>query len=294
MVSRTVRLLVLVLTLPIWTWAADNRQSLPVVLPRAHAHNDYHHRRPLLDALAHGFCSVEADIFLIDGKLLVGHGRAELKPDRTLQTLYLEPLRQRVKAGGGRVFRKGPTFTLLIDVKSDGATTYAALSKVLSQYSEILTSVHNGKLTTRAVTVVISGNRAKEEIAAGSPRYAGIDGRLSDLDTKLPSHLMPLISDNWNVHFRWRGKGPMPVQEKQKLRRIVEKAHRQGRRIRFWATSENAAVWKELDDAGVDLINTDNLDGLKRFLLGNKVKALDHFGSACRRSVASSTSASSA
>ena len=270
MASRRLRLLLIALTLPIWTWAAENRQSLPIALPRAHAHNDYQHRRPLLDALSHGFCSVEVDIFLIDGKLLVGHKRSELKPERTLQALYLERLRQQVKDNGGRVFRKGPTFTLLIDIKSDGETTYAALSKLLAQYSEILTSVHNGKLTTKAVTVVISGHRAKETIAGGSPRYAGIDGRLSDLDTKLPSHLMPLISDNWSVHFRWRGKGPMPVQEKQKLRKIVEKAHRQGRRIRFWATPENTAVWNELDKAGVDLINTDDLDGLKRFLLRDK------------------------
>ena len=35
-------------------------------LPRAHAHNDYLHQRPLLDALDNGFCSVEADISLVD------------------------------------------------------------------------------------------------------------------------------------------------------------------------------------------------------------------------------------
>ena len=35
-----------------------------VPLPNAHAHNDYEHKRPLFDALDHGFCSVEADVFL--------------------------------------------------------------------------------------------------------------------------------------------------------------------------------------------------------------------------------------
>ena len=33
-------------------------------LPRAHAHNDYMHERPLYDALSHGFGSIEADVFL--------------------------------------------------------------------------------------------------------------------------------------------------------------------------------------------------------------------------------------
>ena len=42
-------------------------------LAGAHAHNDYEHPRPLLDALSHGFQSVEADIFLIDDQLLVAH-----------------------------------------------------------------------------------------------------------------------------------------------------------------------------------------------------------------------------
>ena len=62
-------------------------------LPRAHAHNDYQHTRPLLDALNQGFCSVEADIYLVEGQLLVGHDRDELSTERTLQSLYLEPLR---------------------------------------------------------------------------------------------------------------------------------------------------------------------------------------------------------
>ncbi|MEI6356987.1 MAG: hypothetical protein WCP53_07785, partial [Verrucomicrobiota bacterium] len=72
-------------------------------LPRAHAHNDYAHQRPLLDALDNGFCSVEADIYLVDGQLLVAHDRKDLKPGRTLQALYLDPLRERVRANGGHV-----------------------------------------------------------------------------------------------------------------------------------------------------------------------------------------------
>lgn len=32
-------------------------------LDRAHAHNDYEHARPLIDALERGFGSVEADVY---------------------------------------------------------------------------------------------------------------------------------------------------------------------------------------------------------------------------------------
>ena len=44
-------------------------------LPQGHSHNDYYNKRPLLDALTNGFCSVEADVFLKNEKLLVGHSR---------------------------------------------------------------------------------------------------------------------------------------------------------------------------------------------------------------------------
>jgi len=67
----------------------------PKPLVNAHAHNDYEHARPLLDALDRGFCSVEADVWLVDGQLLVAHDRGKAKPGRTLQALYLDPLRAR-------------------------------------------------------------------------------------------------------------------------------------------------------------------------------------------------------
>ena len=235
-------------------------------LPRAHAHNDYHHDRPLLDALDQGFCSVEADIFLIGDDLLVAHDPTELRPEQTLQRLYLDPLRERVKKNGGRVYPNGPPFTLLIDIKFDGANTYKRLDQVLESYSEMLSSVIDGIRTERAIEVVISGDRPKEEISRDRSRYAGIDGRLSDLDSAPPANLVPLISDRWPSHFRWRGEGPMPEAERMKLAKIVTQAHDAGRRVRFWATPESPAVWKELLAAEVDHINTDRLEELADFL----------------------------
>ena len=103
-------------------------------------HNDYEHKRPLFDALDQGLCSVEADIFLVDGQLLVGHVRRLLKPERTLESLYLIPLKERIAKNGGRVYRGGPEFTLLIDIKTNGPTTYAALKKVLEKYADFINS----------------------------------------------------------------------------------------------------------------------------------------------------------
>lgn len=239
-------------------------------LQKAHSHNDYYHSRPLLDALDQGFCSVEADVFLVDGKLLVGHERSELLPERSLEALYLKPLAERVARNCGHVHSEPATFMLLVDFKNDGASSFAALQELLQQYEGMLSKTVDGEFQPGAVEVVISGDRPWEQVAAEQNRFAGVDGRVADLDDPArraaPVGLMPLVSDSWFTLFRWNGRGPMPSDEREKLKKIVDTAHNQGRRVRFWATPEVEAVWRELQSAGVDHINTDQLDRLRRFL----------------------------
>lgn len=154
----------------------------------------------------------------------------------------------------------------MIDFKGDPKQTYHLLQPLFAKYGEMLSVVENGKLHERAITVVLTGNRPKLDANDPKPRYAGLDGRLTDLDSRLPAHAMPMISDNWRTHFHWDGAGPMPAAERTKLLEIVAKAHAAGRVVRFWDTPENEAVWRELRAAGVDLINTDQLARLASFL----------------------------
>lgn len=234
-------------------------------LIHGHAHNDYLHTRPLLDALDQGFCSVEADIFLVDGKLLVAHNRQATKPERTLQALYLDPLRERIKKNGGRVYPNGPEVTLLIDLKTDWRTIYPVLRGVLKDYADIFSTFRGDQKETNAITAILSGNRSLEMFAGESVRYAGYDGQLADLDLKEPANLIPWISGEWGATFRWTGTGEMAADEKQRLKEIVDKAHRKGRQVRFWGAPDKPAFWSEMLADGVDLINTDNLAGLREF-----------------------------
>ena len=245
-----------------------------IPLAQAHAHNDYRHDGPLHDALAHGFTGVEADIFLVDGDLYVAHDRREITPERTLRALYLDPLRERAGQNGGRVYPNGQQVTLLIDFKSEPVSTYKALDKILTEYRDIFTSFSPSGRSDKAVLAIISGNRPYELMVSQKVRYAGYDGRLTDLASEAPADLMPLISDRWPTHFTWRGLGKMPDAERLKLSHIVQTAHEKGRRIRFWATPDNPspareALWRELLVAGVDMLNTDDLEGLQQFLLAN-------------------------
>jgi hypothetical protein len=234
---------------------------------RLHAHNDYEHARPLLDALDHGFCSIEADIFLVDGQLLVAHERSKVQTARTLEKMYLEPLRDRVAKNHGRVYPGGPEVTLLIDIKTEWKTTYPVLRETLKQYAEMFSTFRSETKQPNAVLALITGNRSKDMFAAETLRYAAYDGELEDLDSGLPAALIPWISSNWARNFTWRGRGPFPQNEDRKLKEIVDKAHKQGRRVRFWGAPDIPAFWEEMVRHQVDLINTDDLEGAQKFLL---------------------------
>lgn len=249
------------------TLLAATAPTEPAPLRQAHSHNDYVHERPLHEAIELGYCSVEADVYLVDGQLLVGHDRKDLRPGRTLEALYLDPLQAIARRHGGRIHRGVPTVTLLIDVKTEADATYRALDAVLSRYADLLTSFAADQTETRAVTVIISGNRAVNLIAQQPLRRAAVDGRVADLDGKTAANLMPWISANWSELSKWRGNGEMPAADRDKLARWVAQAHQQGRALRFWNTPDTPAMWTLLLSAGVDIIGADHLGQLRDFLL---------------------------
>ena len=250
------------------------------VLSAAHAHNDYLHDQPLLDALDHGFRSVEVDVHLRNDTLFVAHDSVDIRSDRTIQSLYLDPLRERVRSFQARRSAAPADYDpliLLVDIKTASATTFAALNSTLGRYAEMLTVFGPDSLRLGFVSVIVSGNRDKQLIADARPRLAGIDGRPSDLrsddgSVRFDSLAMPLISASWESLFDWRGDGPMPASEYGKLVAIAHDARWSGRELRFWATPDSpgparTAVWDTLLSAGATLLNTDDLSGLADYLL---------------------------
>jgi hypothetical protein len=261
--SKLIPLLLVCLTIA----AAARAESPAPPLPQAHSHNDYQHQRPLFDALDRGFCNIEADVHLVDGQLLVGHDLEDVDPKRTLQALYLDPLQKLIAERQGNIFPDGQRLTLLIDFKTDGPPTYAALAKALKPYEAFLSGQRDGKWQPRQVDVVISGNRPILELMKDRQRLAGFDARLSEFSSGRRSvDYMLLVSDNWNDYFTWRGEGPIPADEREQLRELAETAHALKLRLRFWATPDSPEFWKELQAAGVDVIGTDDLALLQSHL----------------------------
>ncbi len=246
-------------------------QAAPLL--KAHAHNDYEHTRPLLDALDEGFMSVEADVWAtaLGDDLYVAHNVLDIRNDRELRGLYLDPLLARFEQYGAIYPGQQRPFQLLVDFKTAADTTWAALEATLADYAPMHSGYENGNVTPGAVEVVTSGNRPTATLAAATRRYAFIDGRLSDFAAPPAATLVPLISDNWSAQFSWRGEGAMPADESARLDDIMAKARAGGYRIRFWETPDQAgaartALWTRLYDAGVNHLNTDDLAGLAAFL----------------------------
>lgn len=240
-------------------------------LPNAHAHNDYAHKRPLQDALSHGFTSIEVDIHLIDNELYVSHDRPlTKKAEKTLINLYLKPLQEIIRQHNGRVYQGySADFFLLIDIKTDADATYQVLKKQLAAFSEMLTIYEDGIKKQGAVTVFLSGNRPIEMVQQESYRQVAIDGRPPDVG-EYDANLMPVISDHYKNHLSWRGRGRLKKEEVEKLEQWIEQAHRHKQLVRLWASPEKKKVWEKLLEIGVDLLNTDRLDQLQSFLLARQ------------------------
>ena len=129
-------------------------------LAAAHAHNDYEHDRPLFDALEHGFTSVEADVWLVDGELLVAHDLEDATPGVTLESLYLDPLDELVRNQGHSVYPHWDgSLQLLIDIKSDGRSHLRRHREGTGRAPGDHQPLQQRRHQDRPVTAVISGNR---------------------------------------------------------------------------------------------------------------------------------------
>jgi hypothetical protein len=238
-------------------------------LPKAHSHADSRHRRPLWDALGAGFTSFEVDVWVVGGRLLVGHSAP--RPWRTLERLYLDPLARLVSERGCVYEDFDRPITLLLDVKSDPVRARPVIEQHLRLYGGLLSCWRDGHAIPGDVTVVLSGTLLGMPYDAPQ-RWAAVDGRARSAQPDVPAALMPLRSDCWPELFSWSGDGPMPQDQHERLARMVADAHARGQRVRFWQTPDRPgrardAVWRTLLDAGVDLIDTSDLAGARAFLL---------------------------
>lgn len=226
--------------------------------PWAHSHNDYEQPRPFRYAFERGFRSIEADVWLVDGRLVVAHDLKDARPERTLAALYLDPLRVELDRKGR--WRKGDRnrqLQLLIDIKSEAVATLAALEKLLKGYPTLTVNP--------AVTIAISGNRPPVSDYGNHPAHIHFDGRPGTAYDAASLPRVALISDSWASYIDRKTLRFDTL----KAARAVEAAHAMGKPFRFWASPDNEAGWRLVARLGADFLNTDRIDALAEFLAAN-------------------------
>ncbi|MEP7279379.1 MAG: phosphatidylinositol-specific phospholipase C/glycerophosphodiester phosphodiesterase family protein [Bacteroidota bacterium] len=237
-----------------------------IALPHAYAHNDYWHKRPLFDALDNGFTYVEADIYLRHSRLMVCQRLPLLRKKNTIEELYLQPFFNRLANANGDAQTALDTIVIMIDIKSNGNKTYAALREVLDKYNSILSTCEEGKVTIRNLTLVLTGHRPLRLLGSETCRYVFADADLRKINrSNNYSEMFTTASCKYSNLLTWRGRGIIPQFQKKRLQDLVVKAHLSGTKVRLWGSPENETVWLFLRNCGVDLINTDKLVALKHF-----------------------------
>lgn len=229
--------------------------------PQAHAHNDYEHVHPLFDALAYGFTSVEADVHLKDGKLLVAHLRPG-KKSGTLEKLYLAPLDSLLRKNGGAIYSGYQnSFFLMIDCKTEAESTYRAIQNSLQAFPAL-------RCNTSAcpVKIFLSGNRPMAVIGREGYQGIALDGRPDDLGKGFAVEQMPVVSDRYGNLSEWNGASEPKAGDLDRVRALAERVHAEGKKLRLWAIPDQERAWRALLEAGVDLINSDRLKELDGFL----------------------------
>ncbi len=232
------------------------------IIHHGHSHNDYLQKRPLFEALKHGYKSIEVDVWLHENRLVVSHTKFGLSNKKSIDSLYLKPLADFIKKSKGKLYdTDSAALVLMIDFKNNGAATYDMLKRAIHPHRNLFMQWQGDSLVHKApLSLLISGAVPRNEIMADTLlRFVNIDGRMQDTAAAVSTVLVPRISFPWNKYFSWNGAGKMPKEELKTLRKLVEVVHGSGKTIRFWGAPDNFGVWRTLLNEGVDWVNTDNL-----------------------------------
>ena len=231
----------------------------------AHAHNDYEHARPLLDALDQHFQSVEADIQWSGTDLGVSHGGPPFKG--TLRELYLDPLKALVDSNGGSVRGDGKPFFLWLDFKDASIDAQNAVATQLATYA-MLTRFEDDREVKGAVTVVLTGSpTAKKALAdRAAPRFWIRDSNdYAETDSQGDLRWGYYAVNYWTF-LSWPGDGAIPVAQKRQLKNLIDAAHAKGRKIRIYSSPDAPEYWRAARELGLDFLNADDLVGLRTTL----------------------------
>ncbi|WP_153536659.1 PI-PLC domain-containing protein [Actinomadura macrotermitis] len=229
-----------------------------------HAHNDYQNGDPLDDALEEGATSVEADVWLEDGKLILKHDKDDLNlPNATLLQEYLRPLTERAAKNGGQIYPgRGEKFELFIEVKGGGGDAYEQIVKDIAgpppltgdvrvvlpvppNYDPATNKVGNTSLPANVSFSVGLGDKCviptwlDPKDPANDPRSPEYRPDEQHYDQRLASKVTVLNGEFAKcVDVDKKRKLNISPQEHRVFNELVGRAHSQGRKVRIWGAPD--------------------------------------------------------
>ena len=226
--------------------------STPILI---HSHNDYLRTVPFYQAYAQHVSSIEADVFLKDGKLLVGHDFDTLESDRTFLDLYVQPLVRLFERNGGFAWHDSKeNLQLLVELKSPCHETLRAVVDLLDRWP----SVFNPKTNAHAVRVVITGNVPAPADFGQYPDWISFDGNVEQNYTPKQLERVALFSADFRNYSSWNGKGTLIDDQRIEVEKLIDYVHQMHKPIRFWNAPEGVTVYYTFFNMGIDYVNTDH------------------------------------
>jgi alkaline phosphatase len=222
----------------------------------AHSHNDYANEIPFWMAYNNHFGSIESDIWAVNGELFVAHNRPEIKPERTLDILYIQPIVKLVRANKGKAWNDhASTFQLLIDLKTSVEPVLSLLVEKLKKYPDVF----DPGINENAIRIVITGNRPNPSEFSKYPDFIYFDGILNQKYDEQQLKRIALFSENLKNITSWNGEGEIIDKEKIRLQNVIDSVHALNKKVRFWNAPDNVTSWKTFINMGIDYINTDHI-----------------------------------
>lgn len=236
---------------PLYTYPTSLTQG---IIPKAmHSHNDYWRPVPFYSALSAGAISVEADVWLYNNTLHVGHEESALTAERTLDSLYIQPILSVLRAQNpsnstfvhgttkNGVFdtSNGQTLYLFIDIKTDGPTTWPVVVKALQplRAAGYLSTFNGTGVTNGPVTVIGTGNTPLDQVQGVSPRDYFFDASLPVLNTtqsNITADVSPIASTSFMAQFGTAKNGTLTAAQAKLLKTQIETAHHKDIKVRYW------------------------------------------------------------
>jgi hypothetical protein len=228
------------------------------VIEKAISAEDHNRKRPLFEALDAGFKGIALTVEVNKtGELMCGK--------KSFSETYLAPLKARIDQNNGWIYAdKIEEFIVVVDFKSDSNQTYASFSKAIAPYYDILTSFEANKRIKKAVKIIVTGNVPRKEILNTEKRYCTLDEPINKLNNDIDAMHISMSTINFKKIFDWKGEGSMPNMQYHGYTTYIKLAHKLGRTVRVKNIPENANAIGILSEAGVDLIE---INDIQKFLI---------------------------